>query len=33
MRFRKGEDVGSLKKKHQIALCGEPALEKALDLS
>jgi hypothetical protein len=32
MTFRKTEDIGTLKRKHYIALCGELALEETLDL-
>jgi hypothetical protein len=33
MIFRKLEGVGNRKRKHQIALCGELALEEAVNLS
>jgi hypothetical protein len=33
MTLRKRKDNGNVKKKHQIALCGELALEEAADLS
>jgi hypothetical protein len=32
MTLRKREDNGNGKRKHQIALCGELALEEAVDL-
>jgi hypothetical protein len=32
MTFRKREDIGTLKRKHYIVLCGELALEGRLDL-
>jgi hypothetical protein len=32
MTFRKREDIGTLKRKHYIALCGENVLEETLDL-
>jgi hypothetical protein len=33
MTFRKRSDTGNSKRKHQFALCGELALEEAMDLS
>jgi hypothetical protein len=33
MNLRKKENTGNWKKKHQIALCGELALEEIVDLS
>jgi hypothetical protein len=32
MILRKRENIGNWKRKHQIALCGELALEEAMDL-
>jgi hypothetical protein len=33
MTLRKGEDTGNLKRKCQMVLCGELAVEEAVDLS
>jgi hypothetical protein len=33
MTLRKRDDIGNGKRNHQIALCGELAMEEAVDLS